>query len=64
MNRLLSYWLAPLIGTLDPKSSTKPLTKANTRPSGTDEHQRSLSGPIAATVSSTKRFAGECWGWA
>lgn len=50
--------------TLDPKSSSKPLTKANTRPSGTDEHRKGLSGSGTATNSATQRFAGDVWVWA
>lgn len=54
----------PRIAPLDPKSSSKPLTKANTRPSGTEQHRKSLSGSIAATISATQRFAGDVWCWA
>jgi hypothetical protein len=53
---------------LDPKSSSKPLTKANTRPSGTEQHRKSLSGSTTATISATQRRfwaeSAECWEWA
>lgn len=51
------------VALLDPKSRISPLIKGSTRPQGTEQHRKSLSGSDSATNPATQRFPGDVWCW-